>query len=266
MSDFYLPYQQSRIHGVVEGHGEQLLFCFHGFGESAAHFRVLTPVLGDRFTLIALDMPLHGETEWKEDRPFEKDDLQAVITLLLQQYGKERFSVMGYSMGGRVALCAVERMADRIDHLLMLAADGLRNNPWHMFVTQTSVGNKIFKYNTHHPELFFTLLGLWRKLGLLNESIYKFAFHRMDKEEKRWQVYEVWTCMRKMMPDKKRCKRLLAKYNVHTLLIFGRYDRVIPPILGTRFMDGTFPAKMLVLERGHQLLSPQLGEVIMANL
>ncbi|MCW3462130.1 alpha/beta fold hydrolase [Chitinophaga nivalis] len=266
MSDFYLPYLKSRFHGTREGTGTQLMICLHGFGESAAHFHPLVAGLGDVFTLIALDMPLHGSTRWEEARAFEKADLTAIVQTILEQEGKERFTLLGYSMGGRLALCLLETMAGRIDGLIMLAADGLRNNPWHMFVTQTSIGNRLFKYNTYHPRIFFTLLHTWRKLGLINQSIYKFALHRMNETAKRELVYSVWTNMRRMMPDKKHCKQLLARYNVLTLLIFGKYDRVIPPVLGTRFADGTFPHKMLVLEKGHQLISVQLGFIIKSNL
>ncbi|WP_158266906.1 alpha/beta fold hydrolase [Chitinophaga niastensis] len=257
---------KSRFHGTCEGTGEQLLICLHGFGESAAHFKPLTEALGDIFTIVALDMPLHGSTQWQEKRVFEKEDLVAIISLVLQQQGKERFSLLGYSMGGRLALCLVEKMAERIDRLIMAAGDGFRNNPWHLFVTRTGIGNKIFKYNTYHPQLFFSLLHTWRRLGLLNQSIYKFVLNRMDEPEKRAFVYNVWTNMRNMMPDKKHCKQLLTRYNVLTLLIFGKYDRVIPPVLGTRFADGSFSCKMLVLEKGHQLISAQLGFIIKSNL
>ncbi|WP_291910749.1 alpha/beta hydrolase [Chitinophaga sp. CB10] len=266
MPEFYLPYKKSRLHGIREGNGNQLLICLHGFGESAAHFRPLVAELSEAFTIIGLDMPLHGKTEWQENRGFEKSDLTAVISILMEQHGFQRFSLLGYSMGGRLALCAVETMAAKLDRLIMVAGDGLRNNPWHLFVTQTSIGNRLFKYNTYHPQFFFRLIKIWRKLGLLNESIYKFVLHRMDQPEKRIQVYEIWTNLRKMMPDQQRCRRLLAQYQVQTLLIFGKYDRVIPPELGTRFVDGSFPSKMIVLDKGHQLISAQLGQVIKSNI
>ncbi len=135
MPAFYLTYGQSRFHGICEGSGEKLLICLHGFGESALHFKCLAPALGDTYTIIALDMPLHGKTE---------DDLPALIAQLLEQHGRQRFSLMGYSMGGRLALCVIEKMAAQVDELILLAPDGLKNNPWHLFVTQTSWGNKIF--------------------------------------------------------------------------------------------------------------------------
>ncbi|WP_167013588.1 alpha/beta fold hydrolase [Chitinophaga sp. Cy-1792] len=256
----------SQIHGTCEGDGNQLLICLHGFGESAVSFRPLVAELGNDFKIIGLDMPLHGQTVWNENRAFEKTDLSAILEMVLQQYGFQRFSLLGYSMGGRLALCAVEKLAGRLDNLIMVAGDGLRNNPWHLFVTQTTIGNKIFKYNVYHPGFFFSLVKISRKLNLLNESIYKFVMGRMDQPAKRIQVYEIWTILRKMMPDKKLCKQLLARYNVNTLLIFGKYDRVIPPELGTRFIDGTFPCKMLILDKGHGLVSTQLGLVIKSNL
>lgn len=266
MSSFYLPYGKSRFHGVQAGKGPQLLICLHGFGESALHFLPLAATMGERFTIIALDMPLHGETEWNEARVFTPADLKAVVTLVLQQQQKEVFSLMGYSMGGRLALCLAPAMAAQLQHLFLLAPDGIKNNPWHMFVTRTWLGNRLFKYVTYHPALFFKLLTLVRQLGGVNESVYKFVFSSMNKVDKRVQVYQVWTAMRRMLPDLKRCKQLLARYKITTLLIYGKYDRIIPAVLGQRLVDGSFNGEILVLDKGHQLLSAELGNVIMLKI
>ncbi len=264
--EFLLSYQQSEFSGSVTGKGDELLLCFHGFGERASHFRCMEAGLGNIFTIVALDMPFHGNTAWRENRPLEKTDLAALTEKILEKFGKQTFSLMGYSMGGRLALCVTEQLASRVKHLILVAPDGLKNNPWHMFATQTRVGNRIFSYNTHHPAVFFRLLTLWRRWGFLNESVYKFAYHRMDKPEKRLLVYNVWTIMRRMMPSVKRCKKLLAQFGIDTVLAFGRYDRVIPPAIGERFADGSFPCKILVLEKGHQLLTEELGFIIRKNI
>ena len=251
---------------MISGESSSLLICLHGYGENAQSFAKLQSTLGGLYTIIALDMPLHGQTEWNEARPFEKADLHAVIRLLLEQQQKFVFSLMGYSMGGRLALCLLEELADQVQELFLVAADGLRDNPWHRFVTRTSIGNWLFKQVTYHPRPFFWLLNTCHSLRLINASIYKFVQFSMDKLEKREKVYLVWTLMRNMKPDRKLCRRLLARYKVHTLLIFGRYDRVIPSVVGIRFMDGTFPCEMLVLEKGHQLISEELGETIIDKL
>ncbi len=266
MPSFYLSYANSRFHGIREGTGPQLLLCLHGFGESAAHFLPLVKHMGKRFTLIALDMPRHGHTEWKEERAFAPADLKALVTILLEQEGQQQFSLLGYSMGGRLALSLLIEMAARLQHLVLLAPDGIKNNPWHYFVTQTAIGNRLFKHVTYHPQFLFRLMKLVRKLGGLNESVYKFAFHSMDTLEKRLKVYHVWTDMRRMIPSLKYCKQLLAQYHIPTLLIYGKYDRIIPPVLGARLVDGSFKGEILVLEKGHQLLSEDLGAVITSKI
>ncbi|WP_295127247.1 alpha/beta hydrolase [uncultured Chitinophaga sp.] len=266
MSSFFIPYGHSRFHGVITGKGPQLLICLHGFGESAAHFNCLEEELGNIFTIVSLNMPFHGETEWKEQRDFDKDDLEALVKKILERQGKQNFSLMGYSMGGRLALCIVEKMADRIENLLLAAPDGLKNNPWHMLVTQTRWGNRLFKHTTYHPAFFFRLLTLSNRFGLINQSVYKFAFFSMDKLEKRELVYTVWTSLRRMMPNKRRCKKLIATHKIDTLMFFGKFDRVIPPSLGYHFSDGSFPCKIIVLNKGHQLLSESLGAIIKNNI
>jgi pimeloyl-ACP methyl ester carboxylesterase len=266
MPSFYLTYAGSRFHGVQEGRGPQLLICLHGFGESALHFVPLVKTMGARFTIVALDMPLHGKTEWNEKRAFTPADLQALIMMVLQQQQQERFSLMGYSMGGRLSLCLVPPMAARLQHLLLLAPDGIRNNPWHMFVTRTWLGNRLFKHVTYHPALLFKLLSFVHKLGGVNESVYKFVYNSMNKLDKREQVYQVWTVMRRMLPNLHACKQLLAQYNIPTLLIYGKFDRIIPAVLGQRLVDGTFPGEILVLDKGHQLISPELGSTILSKI
>lgn len=267
MTNFHLTYGPHDFHGIRVGSGPALLVCLHGFGETAAHFAPLAAGLGDRFTIIGLDLPLHGDTLWAGNKPITKTDLKNILTALLQQEGHDRFTLLGYSMGGRVALCAVECMAAQIDGLVLMAADGLFNNPWHVFVTQTWLGNRIFRYQTYHPQIFFRLLIWARGMGWINESIYKFAYSRMDTEEKRLQVYEVWTIMRRMMPDVKRCTRELTRYKIPLLQLFGKYDRVIPPAFARRFENAAgFPVKTIVLDKGHQLISEQIGHTINTNL
>ncbi|RAJ10463.1 pimeloyl-ACP methyl ester carboxylesterase [Chitinophaga skermanii] len=266
MESFFLSYLTSKIHVIHHGKGPELLICFHGFGESAKHFDVIAKGLGDVFTVVAIDLPLHGNTVWREERPLEKADVIDWIEKILAQFGQQTFSLMGYSMGGRVSLCVIEKLATKVNRLILVAPDGLKNNPWHMIATQTRWGNHIFKYNTYHPAFFFRLLTVLRKWHMINESVYKFVLYNMNNLAKRELVYKVWTCLRHMMPNRKHCKQLLAQRKIQTLLFFGKYDRVIPPILGQKFADGTFPCKIVVLDKGHQLLSEELALMVKQNL
>ena len=54
---FFVNVRSSSIHGIRFGSGNQLLICFHGFGEDAEKFRALHSGLSDRYMLIAIDLP-----------------------------------------------------------------------------------------------------------------------------------------------------------------------------------------------------------------
>ena len=118
------------------GDGNKMLFCFHGYGEDALTFSFLEKNLGNEFTLIALDFPFHGLTEWNEEFLLRIDEL---IEIMNKISSVQSFSILGYSMGGRVALKLLQIIPDRIEKIILLAPDGLHNNFWH------KISKKFFK-------------------------------------------------------------------------------------------------------------------------
>jgi pimeloyl-ACP methyl ester carboxylesterase len=66
MKSDQLLFGRSCIHYIQYGYGPGLIFCFHGYGENAVSFAIFEEILGDRFTLIAIDFPFHGKTDWQE--------------------------------------------------------------------------------------------------------------------------------------------------------------------------------------------------------
>jgi pimeloyl-ACP methyl ester carboxylesterase len=261
MHAFTIDISGGTIQAIAWGNGKQLLVCLHGFGEEADSFACLEDFLGDRFTIVAFDLPLHGDTKWKKAYMEEKD-LYECILHLLSHFNKQRFSLLGYSMGGRISLFATQHFAEKMDQLLLVAPDGLRYNPWFLFATQIRPGRYLFRWNIYHPKLFFTLLKTGKFLRIVNQSLYKFVFQYMNNEEKRLQVYQVWTCMKDIMPDTKKVKKMLLQYQIPSLLFFGKYDRVIPPSLADSFCNGLQLTTVIVLDKGHNLLSKELGKLI----
>src|SRR6267142_2769 len=145
MSEHFIAFRSSSFHYSFWGSGERILFAFHGYGESAATFEFLAETLGRDFTIIALDMPFHGQTEWKEEGLFfDPQDLLSVMEGIAAGLpGREEgWWLLGYSMGGRIALQVLELVPARVRRLVMLAPDGLFVNPWYWVSTQTRPGNR----------------------------------------------------------------------------------------------------------------------------
>lgn len=250
---FFIPIGKNRIHVHQYGKGPKLVIALHGFGESGQSFALFEPHLNNDFTLYAPDLPLHGATEWV-DPYFSPADLKKLIRELLSRFNTREFSVIGYSMGGRVALTFAPKFINQLKHLILAAPDGLQPNIWYSFVTGTWLGHQIFKYTTFHPALFERLLKSGLRFSLLNESIYKFALHYMQQEATRKLVFRVWNCMKKIKPSTPHIKHLIKKHQLPVCLYFGRYDRIFPPKLGDPYKN--LPSvRIKIIEGGHQLIN-----------
>jgi 2-succinyl-6-hydroxy-2,4-cyclohexadiene-1-carboxylate synthase len=92
------------------------LVLLHGFTNTGASWRPVVRALGERYRSIAPDIRGHGAAA--ERTPVT---LEAVIADMAG-LAPGRFSLAGYSMGGRIALHAALALPDRIDRLILIGA------------------------------------------------------------------------------------------------------------------------------------------------
>lgn len=262
----FIRYKNSSIHYIRFGTGPQFLFAFHGFSESSNSFLALEPALKTNYTVIALDLPFHGATEWKENTPFTTDDLQGIISALLHELSITRFSVLGFSMGGKCALYAVLQFPEKIDRLLLMASDGIRTNKIYNVAVYPAWGRELFKTTIRHPRWFFTMVRITRSLGIISPWLYKFTYNHMDTREKRQRLYDTWISMSQFNPDIEKVKQLINENAIHTLLFFGKRDEVIPPSVGRYFAEGLTHCRLVELERGHYFIDERLCPSLEAAL
>jgi len=222
--------------------------------------------LGGDFTIIAMDMPFHGETAWKEaELFFDPRDLPPLLEKIAAGLPGRRpeWWLMGYSMGGRVALQLLELVASRIGRLVLLAPDGLVVNPWYRLATRTGAGNRLFRRTMKHPGWLFFLLRTGHRLGLVNPSLYKFAAHYIDDDALRQLLYTRWTVMRGFRPRLDPIAGFIRERQIPVLLFYGRFDRIILSKRGVRFQKRIQPfGRLTVLPAGHAILHPKFMEVI----
>jgi pimeloyl-ACP methyl ester carboxylesterase len=262
----FLDHGSSRINYSRWGTGNKILLCFHGYGESADSFAFLEDPLGNEFTILAIDLPFHGGTEWKEERVFLPEDLLTILGKITTGLpgAAQQWWLLGYSMGGRVALSLAERLAGKIEKLVLVAPDGLKINPWYWLATQNSPGRRLFRWTMKRPGWFFFVLKMASKLGLVNRSIYKFTFNFIGDARVRDELYKRWTTMRKFRPDIPAVHSLIRKQRISVRLLYGRYDRIIRWETGEKFRKGIGAGcGLVILETGHRLLQEKNGAVLL---
>lgn len=263
-----LAYKQSMISYYRFGTGPQPVICFHGYGEKAKSWLFLEPYTRGDYTFIAIDLPFHGDTSWKETTAFNIDDVVAITRQLMAQSTFEKLPLlMGFSLGGRVALSLYESDPSQYAGMVLLAPDGLVVNPWYWLATQTWLGNRLFRFTMQHPRWFFALLKAMNRMRLVNASVYKFVSHYIGDPEFRIQLYSRWTALRKLKPNLAGIKRSIAINKTRVKLLYGKYDRIILPSRGEKFQQGIEPyCELILLNSGHQVLHEKYQQEIVSAM
>lgn len=251
----------------VYGNGPEFLFAFHGFDNDANDFSCFEKALGKRYTIIAINLFFHGKSfsEKGEFRPgFSDKDLKELFNCFLDEFHCSRFSLLGFSLGGRVVLQLAIDFAERINRIFLLAPDGIKISGWYKFVTHWRIGRRLFKRIVQQPERFFLVAKLFRRLRLVGRKQYMFALSHFDSRAKREKVYNVWMIFRNVLPDPYLVKVALEENQVSLHLFFGAYDTIIPPAIGKKFIRGLdTPVTLDILETGHNLMKEKVaGEIL----
>ena len=261
-----LTYRNSTISYYQFGSGPKNVVCFHGYGEEAVIFGFMSKYAGNQYTFYSIDLPFHGQTKWKDGVTFTATDLQQIVEQIIGTLHPE-LTLMGFSLGGRVALSLYQTMPEKIEKIILLAPDGLKVNSWYWLATQTWLGNKFFAFTMKKPHWFFGLLNLLNKVKLINASIFKFVKYYIGDAEVRRLLYARWTTLRKIKPDLQKIKILIEENKTPVKLVYGKHDRIILSSVGEKFRKGIEEhCTMTVIHSGHQVLHEKHIEEILPAL
>ncbi len=111
MADLQLNYR-------MEGNGEPLLLV-HGFGISFNIWRELAPHLRPHFSLIMIELPGIGKSPMPTNDSYLFESVEAIERLRLK-LGFEKWDVLGYSTGSRVAELYTQKYSRYIRRVVFL--------------------------------------------------------------------------------------------------------------------------------------------------
>jgi esterase len=112
-----------RLHVLESGTPGDLPVCLlHGGAAHAHWFDAVTPRLGTRRHLLALDQRGHGESAWASPPAYATEDFVADLAGMLDQLGWARAVVVGHSMGGHNAMAFAAWHPDRVRALVIVDA------------------------------------------------------------------------------------------------------------------------------------------------
>ncbi|WP_062260421.1 2-succinyl-6-hydroxy-2,4-cyclohexadiene-1-carboxylate synthase [Endozoicomonas arenosclerae] len=106
-----------RTWGVREG---VPLVLLHGFLGDSGDWEALAKQLENDLYLIAVDLPGHGKSrdvKVSQENAFE--EFSVLLRQTLTQLGLDKFSLLGYSLGGRLAMSHLTQNSEAVDKLLV---------------------------------------------------------------------------------------------------------------------------------------------------
>ena len=114
--------QYAEVNGInlyyeTHGAGRPLILLHGGLG-SGEMFGPVLPALAERHQVIAVDLQGHGRTA-DIDRPIDIRLMADDIAALIDHLGLDRPDVVGYSLGGGVALQTAAKYPDKVGRLVV---------------------------------------------------------------------------------------------------------------------------------------------------
>lgn len=253
----------------VWGSGPHVLIAFHGYGRTHADFEEFVEPWSHIFTVYAFDLPFHGRSkvllEFADKQPLEAAELADFFASFLQNVGADEARLLGYSIGGRVALKLTEELPDKIKGLYLFAPDGLKPNPGYVFLSETTLGRWVFRALSRHHAVFFRLMDLALRINWVDRKTHGFITSQVATGARRKLVYDTWTFLRKIKPNRRNLLRTAKEHDITLDFFFGRYDKIIPVKNASAWVAPVSEGRLNVLETGHAMLTPSIARFVLED-
>ncbi|XP_031597062.1 serine hydrolase-like protein isoform X2 [Oreochromis aureus] len=126
VSELSIPVPWGEIRGKAWGpeHGHPVL-CLHGWADNCGSFNTLIPFLPKECRYVAVDMPGHGLSSHRPPGVFYSfPEYAADVRRVTESLSWTKFSIMGHSMGGNIAVMFSALYPDMVDGIIVLDVFG----------------------------------------------------------------------------------------------------------------------------------------------
>ena len=252
MAEELLRYEESSLHYVIQGNGSKNLLAFHGFGQNRKAFDNFSNSFSSDYSLYIFDLYFHGQSTWGYDeRPLQKHLWKKTIERFLELHQMDKFSLCGFSLGGKFALATLEAFPEKVESLILIAPDGIKTSFWYSLATYPMLFRQLFKSMILHPNRFVAISRALNSLGVMEKGLIRFAENQMDTQEKRRRVYYSWVVFRHLTFDLKAIAELLNRHSIALILITGKFDKVIRSKSMDKLLFHVKKYRHEILETGH---------------
>jgi pimeloyl-ACP methyl ester carboxylesterase len=116
-----VPHSHGQLRYLVGGTGAPLVLL-HTVRTQAEHFRRLIPLVQERYTVYALDLPGMGYSEIVPGASYDEPAMRAAVKSLITQLDLRDVTLLGESMGATLALTTAADLRERVRRVVAINA------------------------------------------------------------------------------------------------------------------------------------------------
>lgn len=239
-----------------------VVLLLHGFGSSLQTWDVWAAKLESHYRVIRLDLPGFGLTGPSPLHDYSEAGDLATLMHFVDKLGVASFSVIGHSMGGKMAWGLAAAAPDRVKALVLMAPDG--------FPEAKDIGTKPYAMPSVMGVIKFSLPKfLVRKsiepaffdVNALSDSLVDRYYDMLRAPGVRAAILERsnQTIYTDPVPR-------LKKIKAPTLLIWGEQDQMIPSSNAQSYAHVLSDSKTVLLPKLGHLVQEEQPEIALAHV
>ncbi|MBL6619283.1 MAG: alpha/beta fold hydrolase [Flavobacteriales bacterium] len=243
---------------LPEGGPQRSALALHGFSRPLEDMLAVRPLLPKETAMVMVHLPAHGRSSGHH-RPLDPAAwFEAVLALMEHEKLTFDGTLIGYSLGGRLALKWWSTAPERFHRVLLMAPDGLVSNIGYRFSVETALGRAWLVSSTRgrSRERMVAITEWLGRRGIIPEHFRQFSLFHLESAEMWNMVVDCWLSLRLFWPPGTHQLRTVAKAHPGVLEAhFGERDKVIKPGNAER-LKGVCPVHFHPC--GHGLLRPDI--------
>lgn len=252
------------------GKGKKILFAFHGFDRTGEDFKVFENSLGSKYTIVAIDLLYHGKSSYPKINKaniLSYDNLKELISLYIQKRSIEKFGILGYSLGGRVAFACIELFPEQVEEVYLFAPDGVSRNRFYEILRSLYPVQSLYKKFIHKPGFMFKSFELLTATSIMSKRLNKFLHYQLETVERRQKIYNVWKLFRRIYPNMGKVKKIINHMRIPVYIFYGKHDPIEPIARGKKLLKGIEEnSKLFITDNGHNLISEKMNTYLKSHL
>lgn len=240
------------------GNGPLTMIAFHGFGRDAAMFKNFQYAFNS-YTIYSIDLYFHGNS-WNASSPkLDQRSWTLTFSEFLSKEQIDKFSLLGFSLGGKMALYTYQLFSERVESLQLMAPYGIQRNLIEILIQKApSLYQQLQRY-VDDPSHLFRLLKYLQFSRLINSTLVRIILSQLDSWPKRFRAFHTMRLYGAIKLDLPKIRHHLGLHSTKVHLYLGKYDQVLRLKTLYRHLGYLNHFSLHVLPSGHSSLP---GKVI----